>query len=746
MAALVEKTGYIRPTVYMLPKSLPPDLINEPVYKVGKIICDSMSRLIGSDKVFGAQLYSNSWRLLTTDYQSRNALLCYGLVINGYSIQLLGKCPYLVDGQETIRLTIENIPFETSDYDLKQSLLSIGVKIGSEFYLDCYREFDNPKNKNKLTTFKSGRRFLYIAKPERKLPEFLKVGQHARVKLKYFHDDKNNEAGNENDGYENNARYNAVDPGHRGQRQGDQVRSRPAQFQSQNRSSPSHSSQTQSNDLGSQGKTKVVTKMISSQSRSQQPIPQTRQTENMKLGKNSTPKPPSPSLMSNSSFQQAAAKPRGLGRGSLSKPTSPSLPIQGVSSSFPQTRISPPQTDTGPAKRIGRGRAGYKLSSLQPNLKPGSLAQALVPEDKKSGYGKTPSLPHSTPDQFSDADPTPQQDGGINLLQGENSLSDTHTIPSLVPYQNSPLNSIDNYEKESLAKSKHGIRQSSKENLNLLSDEGSSAVRQTKQPAFEPYDWFPDFNSKKTSSPKDNHTSGSFEPRDFIVNTPLTGDELDIFEITSQQEDLDHPVESHDLTSASNYNIEEMPSSSNLSFQLNHSNTPVRTSHQSNPSHPKTLSVLDSSVTSLTKKSSLNDTSPKDGGLQSSIKTSARTPVSSYPHSKSPSTGNKRKITSPYAPSYMKLAKAKCKTRQATLSQILSAHRSKAVVSSKKQAFVDLRQKKTGLSKKSQNKHSKIKSKKKKKTEADPVPASSENPSLQPSLKEKSFLEEEGKG
>ena len=105
------------------------------------------------------------------------------------------------------------LPFEAPEHNIKQVLESYDIKIGSEFFWEFYKDFDD---NNKLTTYKSGRRFLYIAKPTAVLPKFVKVplkaGKYAKIKLLYFQDDDDkritNFAGydddNTNDEYRNN--------------------------------------------------------------------------------------------------------------------------------------------------------------------------------------------------------------------------------------------------------------------------------------------------------------------------------------------------------------------------------------------------------------------------------------------------------------------------------------------------------------------------------------------------------------
>ena len=179
---LRSKSGRIMPTVYIPSKNLPPDL-KGPIYKVGNYICESMTDIISRELVDGAQLYNGTWRLQTKDYASRAALLTHGLELLGHSVQCLSKCPYMVDGEETHKLIIGNIPFSVPEDDIKKALTDLGIKLGGEMHWECYR--DRSKNQ---TSFKSGRRFIYIVHPKKPLPRSMNVGNHTKVWLEYKND------------------------------------------------------------------------------------------------------------------------------------------------------------------------------------------------------------------------------------------------------------------------------------------------------------------------------------------------------------------------------------------------------------------------------------------------------------------------------------------------------------------------------------------------------------------------------
>ena len=173
---MISKVGRNLPMLFLLPKSIPQEL-EGPVFKVGKSLCDAMANVIGTDKVEGCQLISGTWRLVVKDFQSKAMLLAHGLSLAGYTIQCLGKSPYLIDGKESIKLILGNIPWETPDDDIKAALSLLGLRFGSELYWECYRD-----NDRKMSTFKSGRRFLYVARPEFSLPHTVTVNSKKKFK------------------------------------------------------------------------------------------------------------------------------------------------------------------------------------------------------------------------------------------------------------------------------------------------------------------------------------------------------------------------------------------------------------------------------------------------------------------------------------------------------------------------------------------------------------------------------------
>ena len=154
----------------------------------GLEICRAMEKVVGVGNVDGSIRISGLWRLQVKNEKSRTVLLTQGISIRGLNITVLSKNPYLVDNQESVKLIIGNLPFSISNEEIKLSLISNGAKAVSTIKWEHYRELKDPSDPDKipgLTSFKTGRRFCYIAKPSTPLPANLKVANNFTAYLYY---------------------------------------------------------------------------------------------------------------------------------------------------------------------------------------------------------------------------------------------------------------------------------------------------------------------------------------------------------------------------------------------------------------------------------------------------------------------------------------------------------------------------------------------------------------------------------
>ena len=168
--------------VKSLPKTESKDFIG------GLEICRAMETVVGPNKVDGSIRISGLWRLQVNDEKSRSLLLRMGLPIRGLNCTVLSKNPYHIGDEESVKLIVGNLPFSIAEDEIRKALISIGVNVGSSLQWEHYREEKDPNNPEKiqgLTSFKTGRRFAYIAKPNVPLPQRLKVANKFNAFLYY---------------------------------------------------------------------------------------------------------------------------------------------------------------------------------------------------------------------------------------------------------------------------------------------------------------------------------------------------------------------------------------------------------------------------------------------------------------------------------------------------------------------------------------------------------------------------------
>ena len=202
------QTGFqksIIPAMYVLPKSLL-ELGDDPVY--GREICKSIEMVTGEYSVECVQKVDGKWRLTVKTKGERASILQHGLSIRGHSVQVLGRSPTLINGEESVRLMIANVPYEVSDEEIRKALAKLQISMGAEIHWENYQD-----ESKKWLKAKTGRRYVFMQPPDKPLPNFVSVAGRHRAYLSYkgqkakekeplrgsvYHDDK--EEGNETSG------------------------------------------------------------------------------------------------------------------------------------------------------------------------------------------------------------------------------------------------------------------------------------------------------------------------------------------------------------------------------------------------------------------------------------------------------------------------------------------------------------------------------------------------------------------
>lgn len=147
-------------------------------------ICTAAEKVCGFNTIEGAQRIGGLWRVYPRQKEGRQKLLIHGLVLRGVTVNVCSKNPYLMHTsdtsnvgdklafqQATTRLVISNVPLSFSDSEILETVKQLGVNILSKLIAECDRDANG-----RLTHWKTGRRFVYIAVPAKPLPKSTRLG------------------------------------------------------------------------------------------------------------------------------------------------------------------------------------------------------------------------------------------------------------------------------------------------------------------------------------------------------------------------------------------------------------------------------------------------------------------------------------------------------------------------------------------------------------------------------------------
>ena len=139
-------------------------------------LCISCEEVSGHKTMEGAQRIGGLWRLYPNTTEARSKLLVSGLKLNGIAVPLYNRNPFLMrDSEDTeipsTRVTISKIPLSYSNLEIEQALEALSVTLLSKVRYELARD----KN-NRLTRFKTGRRFVFTSIPDSPLPRNLNLG------------------------------------------------------------------------------------------------------------------------------------------------------------------------------------------------------------------------------------------------------------------------------------------------------------------------------------------------------------------------------------------------------------------------------------------------------------------------------------------------------------------------------------------------------------------------------------------
>lgn len=126
-------------------------------------VCAAVSEVVGSERVTGAQKIRSLWRIYINTEEARITLLTEGLVIEGIRQNLLSQNPFTSnprgDTEDTVKVTVRDIPLSYSNDEIKKFLENKSVKMTSDV------KYAKARDKNgKLTEFLNGDRYVFAEK------------------------------------------------------------------------------------------------------------------------------------------------------------------------------------------------------------------------------------------------------------------------------------------------------------------------------------------------------------------------------------------------------------------------------------------------------------------------------------------------------------------------------------------------------------------------------------------------------
>jgi hypothetical protein len=161
--------------IFILTRDLPFDPED---FVTTREICAKAEDLCGYGTMEGAQRIGGLWRVYPKTQAARMQLLISGIAIRNVHVRFHDENPFLLRDKnsqggsvETTKLMISNIPISFANNELEEKLVSMGCQMASKLMDECDRD-----KAGKLTRWKTGRRFVFIAVPTTPLPTQINIG------------------------------------------------------------------------------------------------------------------------------------------------------------------------------------------------------------------------------------------------------------------------------------------------------------------------------------------------------------------------------------------------------------------------------------------------------------------------------------------------------------------------------------------------------------------------------------------
>ena len=136
-------------------------------------ICSAAEAAAGRGTIRGAQRIRGLWQIQPFSETTRRKLLLEGMMFRGTRVSLLDKNPFSAGGieKETTKVWVSNIPLNAKSEEVERALVRLGCELRSKMTMELARTKDG-----KLTKWETGRRFVWVCRPDTPLATTLQVG------------------------------------------------------------------------------------------------------------------------------------------------------------------------------------------------------------------------------------------------------------------------------------------------------------------------------------------------------------------------------------------------------------------------------------------------------------------------------------------------------------------------------------------------------------------------------------------
>jgi len=134
-------------------------------------VCRAAEAVAGSGSIEGAQVIRGLWRIYCQTNHARQKLLDEKMSMRNILVDIYDTNPFVKPFGESTYLAIHDIPLSYDNNEIKKWLVTHGFPPAS----DIKYQFARDEN-NKLTSFKTGSRFVYVEGDASKIPDKAQIG------------------------------------------------------------------------------------------------------------------------------------------------------------------------------------------------------------------------------------------------------------------------------------------------------------------------------------------------------------------------------------------------------------------------------------------------------------------------------------------------------------------------------------------------------------------------------------------